>query len=63
MDTDFVSLDLAVIKAAVDNAMKLLDAMDGDPEAEPWLGWTAAGAIGADHDAEHDTADAELNLG
>lgn len=63
VNTDFVSLDPTVIKAAVDDAMKLLDATDGDPEAEPWLGWTAAGVIGAHHDAERDTADAELDLG
>ncbi len=27
------------VERAVDRLMALLDELDGDPEAEPWLGW------------------------
>lgn len=52
------------VEAAVDRLLAILDDLDGDPEAEPWLGATEANVItpqwprGSTDDREEDAGDA-----
>ena len=51
------------VEAAVDRLLAILDDLDGDPEAEPWLGTTEANVItpqwprGTADDREQDAGD------
>jgi len=40
------------LEAAVERLLAILDALDGDPDLEPSLGWTKTHAYGSDLDLE-----------
>ncbi|WP_237477156.1 hypothetical protein [Lichenibacterium dinghuense] len=56
---DFSPLDTAIIGESLDNAINLLDALDADPDLEPWLGYHTPGLpMDAEAEPEHDEDDA-----
>ena len=43
---------LRILGETVTNLIDLLDELHGDPDQEPWLGWTDDGQLAGSNDAE-----------
>jgi hypothetical protein len=51
------------LEVAVERLLAILDALDGDPDLEPCLAWTAAGVLGGNDDREDNGDDLEEDYG